>query len=503
MNRPVRPDNLFLRLFDALRGRNLSIPLRVTALCLGMVTLTLLLYAWVIGSQLRQTSQQQAELVGQTLITQTAAAATNLLVANDILSLNVLLGNLVRNPLVAHVAVYSTDNRILAEAGSRPTDAGDGLFSTPINFQEVLAGQLRISLDMQQFRKPLSIGLQSMALLSLILFAAALWLSLLAGRGLAGPLVALGPWLRNPAGVAPGAERQDEIGELARQLQAQLAPLPEPEPEPEFATGLEPELEMDLRDDIEPDFDLAFDDEPQPETTEPPARPVPPRRVMAHSLDEDDPFIDLEDDDVAGEATLPTTRGAPGDACAVLAVQLGQQEQLRHLPRQRLVDLLDRYRHCLEQASSLYQGELHILRDGSSLLVFPQRRDEEYLGHALCCGELLRALGHALQLQMADTGQVPQLQLSLCGGLLPERVSQGDLLLSEPAQQALALAQHSRTLLLTDAQLGAAPAIRERARLRPTSNPAGAFCVESLLPPYSALIERQLGRLSELREGQA
>ena len=96
MNRPVAPENLFLRLSDALRGRNLSIPLRITVLCLGMVTLTLLLYAWVIGSQLRQTSQQQAELVGQTLITQTGATATNLLVANDILSLNVLLGHWLR-----------------------------------------------------------------------------------------------------------------------------------------------------------------------------------------------------------------------------------------------------------------------------------------------------------------------------------------------------------------------------------------------------------------------
>lgn len=492
VSRPVRPDNLYLRLFDALRGRNLSIPVRVTVLCLGMVTLTLLLYAWVIGGQLRQTSQQQAELVGQTLVNQTAAAAANLLVANDTLSLNVLLGNLVKNPLVAHAAVYSPDNRILAEAGSRPSDPADGLFSLPISFQEVLAGQLRISLDMQQFRKPLSVGLQSMALLSLILFAAALWLALLVGRGLGTPLTLLGHWLREPQGVAPGAERQDEIGELARRLQAQLAPLPEPEPEPE------PELAAEI------EFDLALDDAPEP-SLEPAlqAEPPAPRRVMAHSLDEDDPFADLEELDFAPEPTAPAAPPESGEACAVLAVQLGQQEQLRHLPRQRLVDLLDRYRHCLEQASSLYQGELHILRDGSSLLVFPQRRDANYLGNALCCGELLRALGHSLQVRMADTGQVPQLQLGLCGGALPERVGQGDLLLSEPAQQALALAQHSRTLLLTDARLGADPAILERARLRPTSNPVGAFCVESLLPAYAALVERQLGRLSELREGQA
>jgi hypothetical protein len=40
-------------------------------------------------------------------------------------------------------------------------------------------------------------------------------------------------------------------------------------------------------------------------------------------------------------------------------VQLGSQEQLRRLPRTRLEELLERYRDCLDQAASLYQGESH------------------------------------------------------------------------------------------------------------------------------------------------
>src|SRR5690606_33398541 len=321
--------------------------------------------AWVMGHQLRQTAQQQAELVGQTLVSQTAATATSLLVANDILSLNVLLGNLARNPLVAHAAVYSTDNRILAEAGSRPSETGEGLYAIPISFQEVLAGQLRISLDMHQFRKPRDVGLQSMALLSLILFAAALWLSLLAGRNLAQPLIDLGHWVRDPQGLAPGAQREDEIGELARQLQARLAPLPEPLPE------LEPEPQIEA----EPEFELDLEDDPFAEPPPLAAEPVP-QRAFAQSLDEDDPFIGLDDLDLAAEQPPAAPTESAGQDCAVLAVPLGQQEQLRQLPRQRLIDLLDRYRHCLEQASGLYQGELHILRDGSSLLVFRREQDD-------------------------------------------------------------------------------------------------------------------------------
>src|SRR5690606_11087962 len=171
-----------------------------------------------------------------------------LLVTNDILSLNVLLNNLVKNPLVAHAAVYSIDNRILAEAGVRPKAGllgeSDGLFATPITFQEVIAGQLRISLDMRRFQQPMSISLQSMALLSLILLALTLWWSQRLGRTLATPLEDLGDWLHEPEGLAPGSERQAEIGTLARQLQDLLAPiapasLPAGEPDEAFFADLD------------------------------------------------------------------------------------------------------------------------------------------------------------------------------------------------------------------------------------------------------------------------
>ena len=111
----------------------MPLPLRIASHCLLLVLLVLLVYAWVIGAQFKQVMQQQADVVGQSLMTQTAASATSLLVTNDVLSLNVLLTNLVKNPLVAHAAVYSIDNRILAEAGARPTSAVlgevDGLFT--------------------------------------------------------------------------------------------------------------------------------------------------------------------------------------------------------------------------------------------------------------------------------------------------------------------------------------------------------------------------------------
>ncbi|HHW1846172.1 TPA: histidine kinase, partial [Pseudomonas aeruginosa] len=98
MTRPtsVKPDNFFLLPFRALRQRRVPIALRLASHSLILVALALLIYAWVMGMQFRQAMQQQADALGQSLITQTAASATELLVSNDILSLNVLLNNLVK-----------------------------------------------------------------------------------------------------------------------------------------------------------------------------------------------------------------------------------------------------------------------------------------------------------------------------------------------------------------------------------------------------------------------
>ena len=150
-----------------------------------------------------------------------------------------LLNTLVKNPLVAHAAIYSVDQRILAEAGSRPKQsllgATEGLYSTPITFQEVIAGHLRISLDMQQFQQPMMISLQSMGLISLILLILALYFSLRLGRQISTPLLQLRVWLRDPDNPAPGAELQNELGDLARDLEERLVPEKPPAPEPEEA----------------------------------------------------------------------------------------------------------------------------------------------------------------------------------------------------------------------------------------------------------------------------
>lgn len=484
MNRPtpVKTDNFFLMIFRALRQRRVPLALRIATTNIFLVALALVIYACVMGLQFKQAMHEQADALGQSLTIQTATSATELLVSNDILSLNVLLGNLVKNPLVAHAAIYSVDNRILAEAGQRPRNSllgeAEGLYQTKITFQDVTAGQLRISLDMSQFQQPMLISLQSMGILAAILLALALSLSLRQGRHITLPLLQLRVWLRDPHPYTPAIDRQDEIGDIARQLHARLAPPPPPEPEPEAE---------------EDEFDELHD--------EVPAKPAQrAKAVVQADEDDDEAFAGLLDDEEQPAAKPAVVESDEPQNTAVLAVQLGSQEQLRRLPRTRLTELLERYRGCLEQAASLYEGDIHTLNDGSTLVLFHSRDcGEDYLTNAICCGELLRALGHALQIEVADSGITLQLQLGLALGDDLQGLEQVDLLMAEKAQDALALSQHSRNLLLVERQISDDELIRKRARIRPIASPEGACCVERLMEPYPSILERQLARMHERR----
>lgn len=148
----------------------------------------------------------------------------------------------------------------------------------------------------------------------------------------------------------------------------------------------------------------------------------------------------------------------------------------------------------MEQASRAFGGQLHTLMDGTSLVLFhADHRDQ--LGAALCCGELMRVLGHELQLQIADTGIALHIQLALCH--TPCQDIELDNLQEESTECAdmLNRMQHSRNLLLLDSELAGSGLLKDKAVSRRLASQPGSHCVERLLEPYQSQLEKTLQSL--------
>lgn len=459
---------------NSAHSRRTSIASRITGYVFLVITLCLLAFAWMVHTQLQWSIQQQAQALGQSLLQQTRSPVEDALSADDTLSVAVLLRDLVSNPYVSYAALYSVEKRILAEAGQRPKSNSleSGMHSQQLSLQDVIAGSLQIQIDMTKLQQPLTISMQTMGILGAALLLLAIFLALHLARSIAVPLQNLSNWLINPAPPAPHTQRSDEIGLLARQLNEYFI------------------------DDTAVD-DIPTLDQPQIVTHTAATKSTAKVSTSAASEHQSRPFDPLIDniEAYALDETATTASSSLPARTAILAVSFGSMEQLRQLPSERLMALLKKYRHAVKQSAALYNGVLHTLADGRSLIAFDSD-NREYPRNALCCGELLRAFGHALQAEIADSGIALHVQLGLSEGPSVKDMSLGELLLSDSAQTALSLSQHSRNLLLLSNSLAKHSGIAAYSRIRAIAQPAEASCLESMLQPYPALLQKQLRNLS-------
>ena len=116
---------------------------------------------WLISNYNTQNIlRQQADNLGKLLAQQTATQLTELVLANDMISMNVILGNLARNSFIGQIAVVNIDNEIIAAARSEMGTPAT-IIPLPIEFNRVqadyvaaitvagsTAGYVRLSLDL-------------------------------------------------------------------------------------------------------------------------------------------------------------------------------------------------------------------------------------------------------------------------------------------------------------------------------------------------------------------
>lgn len=490
-------ENLFLRWHASWRAKGLKLRGLLILLAVAPLLGALALLLWFGQMQMSRDIAAQADAVGVELSRQIAASAADPLAASDNLSLNILLAQWNQNPLIAHTSVSTVDNRVVAEAGQRPSRdslaPGQGRFIAAIHLQDVLAGQLQLSLAAQPFTAPGQAFISHMLWGLLILALLALTVAWRMAAAMDKTLRELGNWYGDSGVPAPGLTRGDELGDLARQLSSRrIIDLPAP---------LLEEVIEDPVPEQEPPGDAVGESES--DQTEAPEAQLP----ASENLDNADDLsvtptgeTGQDNDDLEPEtetSVLDSAVTQPKVSSAVLAVRLGNQEALRRLQRPRLLKLLGSYREHIQQACEIYQGKLHTLDDGTSLMIFAAEDEEEHeeLTRALTCGELLRVLGHDLQIEIADTGVSLHLQLAACS-----TDDVGDPQSDTFGQDAecgkmLENIQYSRNLLLLDATLAASEATKERAVVRKLASQPGVYCVERLLEPYQTVLERQLNSL--------
>lgn len=116
---------------------------------------------WLISAYNTQNLlRQQADSLGQTLARQTAVQLTELVLTNDLISMNVVLGGITRDSSIAEVAVLNINSEVIVAAGGTQTavktiiplpitlNALEGIYLAPILLADSVAGYVRLTLDL-------------------------------------------------------------------------------------------------------------------------------------------------------------------------------------------------------------------------------------------------------------------------------------------------------------------------------------------------------------------
>lgn len=127
------------------------------ALAFSLLFIFLLGVLWLaLKLLLDQTLSQQTRTLGDILAKQTAASVTELVLANDLLGLNVVLGELSREPGISSVTVTDVDGRTLATTLESYAEPLGPMYEAPITLQEAVAGRVLVTLDEALLSNPLA-----------------------------------------------------------------------------------------------------------------------------------------------------------------------------------------------------------------------------------------------------------------------------------------------------------------------------------------------------------
>tara|TARA_R110000772_G_scaffold196899_5_gene307651 strand:- start:3935 stop:5269 length:1335 start_codon:yes stop_codon:yes gene_type:complete len=331
------------------------------ALCFCSVLILTLSTLWLlIENEVESNLQLQADDLGDTLTQQTADSIRELVLANDLLGLNVVINQLTRNGSISKISVYDVDSNILASAGTAVLNNPiETLYSAEITLQDAVAGSVELELDTSK----LIANLNSIyyyflgTLLFGLLFAIAISLAL--ASHIINPLQTLKAAMQDPdeGSISIDDHRHDEITELQAASKALLEKYQETRSHQMSLSGFSNNNK----------------------------KPAQSSKLMASLL-----VIKVVNVNTAIELLHPST----------------------------LSLLLNEYYFYLKQAAKLYGGTVQRFSGDSALVSFDTRNcGEEHSFNAVCCAQLFLLLMQRInQSHHAKKSQALQFRLAIHSG---------------------------------------------------------------------------------------
>ncbi|MEY4641006.1 MAG: hypothetical protein RLZZ227_1000 [Pseudomonadota bacterium] len=373
-------------------------------LSFGLLLILVLVAFWLsLKLQLQQTLAQQTDALGEILARQTADSVTELVLANDVLGLSVVVKQLALEDGVANVTITDVDGRILTSTAIQGLpDDGSKPYIAPVTLQGAVAGYVTVSLDESFITNPVT----RPDALFFVIIGAGLVLVLAVSHAIAAQVTA--PVLElidmtetDEAGIDPEAlvvTRHDEYGLLQQrimdlvwrqhELEQQVAVIGAPREDPEESTGLKAE-----------------------------------RRTST-----------------------------------LLYVQVANSAKaLDLLHPGTLSTLLQQFQFYLRQSARLYRGVVVRVNGDSALVAFDTRHcQDEHAFDALCCAQLfLRLMYKVADVQRAKKAQALEFCLAVYSGEAyfspvwkkqrnDEDKQRQESVIGKPVDLAIALGAHCR-----------------------------------------------------------
>jgi adenylate cyclase len=240
----------------------LPVAYKLGLLMSGLTVLILSTLWFIVSIHLTRVLEHQQNLLGNTIATQTAGSAAELVLAEDLLSLNVILSQTVQSDDIVFARIRDTKNKILAESGGGRFPLEGKLpdqlvmYTAAIHFQDVTAGYADIILDKTSMQHAITQSNHWMTIATLLLLAFSVLVAMILGKNLTQPILKL---IHATDAIRQGdfelrltTSRQDELGQLMHSFNEMADGLKERHQiKATFNRYLDPRIALQLMDNLE------------------------------------------------------------------------------------------------------------------------------------------------------------------------------------------------------------------------------------------------------------